>query len=180
MISGISLRMQLFTAYLNSCFSLVFVLFWCNFVLLTDLELSFVTQEMIFFNKRRHATLGTSFCKSFSFYKIKQWSLTFTTLPFICLLTVDRGILEKACAVFALQSKIRSVLWLILRYAFWWSFQLSSQAFSSHKHMTSLKHVYDVITCTQDHACGMYLPGVHRTPKRQGRVRNTSQKWCGL
>lgn len=72
MISGISLRMQLFTAYLNSCFSLVFVLFWCNFVLLTDLELSFVTQEMIFFNKRRHATLDTRFCDSFSFYKIKQ------------------------------------------------------------------------------------------------------------
>ena len=45
---------QLFTAYLNSCFSFVFVLFRCNFAFLTDLEL-FMNEEMVF-KKRRDAT----------------------------------------------------------------------------------------------------------------------------
>ena len=52
--------------YLKSHFSFVFVFFWCNFTFLTDFEL-FMTQRKIFLNKRRHATLGTSSCGSFSF-----------------------------------------------------------------------------------------------------------------
>ena len=60
-------------------------------------------------NDGHHATLGTSSCICvFSlFTKLSKWSLTFATLPSICLLAVDRGSLENAWAVFTLQSKIR-------------------------------------------------------------------------
>lgn len=106
---------QMFIVYLNSCFSLVVVLLWCIFMItfVTDLAREILmNREIILFNRRCHDTLCTSSCGMCFLYEIKQRlikvSLTFASLRFTCLLTVDRSILENACPVFTLQSKIRS------------------------------------------------------------------------